>query len=91
MAAKDAVRYWLWEHGAGGLYPAQIRIRNASGGQPHVDGPFDADLRISIAHRAGVGVAIVGEAVDVGIDVELIESRGQRFEELTLTRTNAGC
>ncbi|MCP4781419.1 MAG: 4'-phosphopantetheinyl transferase superfamily protein [Hyphomicrobium sp.] len=90
MAAKDAVRYWLWDRGAGGLYPAQIRIRNAPGGQPRVDGPFNADLRVSIAHRAGVGVAIVGEAVDVGIDVELIESRTQRFEKFALTPHERG-
>lgn len=48
-------------------------------------GPFDHDLRVSLAHVDGLGVALVGDGIDVGIDVERVEPRRPSFEALVLT------
>lgn len=85
MAAKDAVRDWLWSRGAGPLFPAEVEVSNGSRGEPHVRGAFDADLRISLAHCRNLAVAIVGEAAPVGIDIEAVTSRGDGFDESVLT------
>ena len=85
VAVKDAVRRWLWAHGHGPLFPAEIAVANEATGRPLVRGPFDHDLRVSLAHVAGVGVALVDEDADVGIDVECIEPRRPSFEALVLT------
>lgn len=85
MAAKDAVRDWLWTQGAGPLFPAEIEISNGSRGEPLVKGPFDADLRISLAHSRTLAVAIVGHATPVGIDIEVVTRRDDRFEQSVLT------
>ncbi|RFU40523.1 acyltransferase domain-containing protein [Actinomadura logoneensis] len=34
VAAKDAVRHWLWEHGHGPLFPAEITITDDAPGRP---------------------------------------------------------
>jgi acyl transferase domain-containing protein/phosphopantetheinyl transferase len=85
IAAKDAVRRWLWAHGAGPLFPVEIAIGNDERGRPLVSGPFQQDLRVSIAHKPGIATAIVREGRDVGIDVEAIEPRTDRFAELVLS------
>jgi phosphopantetheinyl transferase (holo-ACP synthase) len=85
MAAKDAARGWLWEHGHGDLFPAEVAVANDESGRPLLTHPGDADLRVSIAHTTGLGVAVLGEGVDVGIDIELVEERSDRFEQLVLT------
>lgn len=48
IAAKDAVRRWLWERGAGPMYPAEITIEDADG-QVRARGPFRAPA-VSIAN-----------------------------------------
>ncbi len=85
MAAKDAVRRWLWSHGAGPLFPAEIRVSNDERGRPTVAGPFGEDLRVSIAHKEGVAVAIICQGSDTGIDIEPIAPRSDRFAEMVLT------
>jgi phosphopantetheinyl transferase len=87
MAAKDAVRRWLRAHGGGPLFPAQIRVDNDERGRPLVSGPFQQDLRVSIAHKEGLAVAIVGEGTDAGIDLELIAPRPERFADMVLTES----
>jgi phosphopantetheinyl transferase len=77
ISANDAVRQWLWDHGYGKLHPVQIRIRNEESGRPVVSGPFTEDLRLSVAHTEGLGVALVSEGRDVGIDVEKIVPRDE--------------
>ena len=83
IAAKDAVRKLLWARGHGPLFPAEVEV--VSGGRrPTVSGAFDEDVRISIAHkdmggRGCVAVAIAREGRDVGIDIETVEPRGDRF------------
>ncbi|HEY8544749.1 MAG TPA: beta-ketoacyl synthase N-terminal-like domain-containing protein [Acidimicrobiales bacterium] len=85
VAVKDAVRRWLWAHGHGPLFPAEVAVANDPLGRPLVRGPFDADLRVSLAHVEGLGVALVGDGVDVGIDAERVDPRRPSFEALVLT------
>ncbi|MBW8738117.1 MAG: polyketide synthase dehydratase domain-containing protein [Streptomyces turgidiscabies] len=85
IAAKDAVRRWLWEReGEGDVFPAEIRVHNDPTGRPYVTGVHGRplpQLDISLAHRAEAGVAIVrphrpgsatgtGTTTGPGIDIE---------------------
>ncbi|HMQ28396.1 MAG TPA: 4'-phosphopantetheinyl transferase superfamily protein, partial [Acidimicrobiales bacterium] len=86
VAAKDAVRSWLWDHGAGPLFPAEITIGNDDEGRPVVEGPGCDGLRVSLAHTEWAAAAVVagpGEP-DPGIDVEADGPRHERFASLTL-------
>jgi len=85
IAAKDAVRDWLWNQGVGPLFPAEVEVSNGDRGQPHVRGRFDADLRISLAHSRTLAVAMVGLGKPVGIDIEVVEPRDDAFAAIVLT------
>lgn len=88
IAAKDAIRRHLWTRGYGALYPAEIELANEASGRPViVRSPGGDDLRISIAHSTGIGVALVGDGRDVGIDIEQVEERSSRFEGMVLTES----
>ncbi|MFD9186626.1 beta-ketoacyl synthase N-terminal-like domain-containing protein [Streptomyces phaeochromogenes] len=81
IAAKDAVRQWLWDHGEGPVFPAEIRVRNDESGRPYVTGLHGRTLPpldISLAHRAEAGVAIVRPhrpEPGPGIDIEEVVER----------------
>ncbi|GAA0420427.1 type I polyketide synthase [Streptomyces luteireticuli] len=84
IAAKDAVRRWLWEHGEGPVFPAEIRVDNDASGRPRVTGAHGralAGLDVSLAHRAEAAVALVrprgtdGRPAAVGIDIEEVAER----------------
>ncbi|MEU4165519.1 beta-ketoacyl synthase N-terminal-like domain-containing protein [Streptomyces sp. NPDC026665] len=81
IAAKDAVRQWLWDHGEGPVFPAELRVLNDDMGRPYVTGVHGRDvppLDISLAHRAEAGVAIVRPhtpAPGPGIDIEEVTVR----------------
>ncbi|WP_406490643.1 beta-ketoacyl synthase N-terminal-like domain-containing protein [Streptomyces phaeochromogenes] len=81
IAAKDAVRQWLWDHGEGPVFPAEIRVRNDESGRPYVTGQHGRTLPaldISLAHRAEAGVAIVRPhrpEPGPGIDIEEVVER----------------
>jgi acyl transferase domain-containing protein len=74
IVVKDSVRRWLWDRGAGPIYPAEITVDD-SGGELRVRGPFRAP-RVSLAHGPSgphrtCAVAIAGDGpVDftVGMD-----------------------
>ena len=85
IAAKDAVRHHLAKHLGLDVAPADIGIANDAAGRPVLTGDQAGDLRLSIAHTATIGVAMVADGTDVGIDIEPIEPRSPRFELLTLT------
>ena len=85
IAAKDAVRTLLWSAGAGPIFPVEVTVANDDRGRPLVTAPGGADVRVSIAHTAGLGVAIAAEGVDVGIDIERVEPRPASFEATALT------
>lgn len=81
IAAKDAVRQWLWQHGEGPVFPAELRVRNDELGRPYVTGVHGRalpPLDISLAHRAEAAVAIVrphSPQPGPGIDVEEVTRR----------------
>ncbi|MBW8484787.1 beta-ketoacyl synthase N-terminal-like domain-containing protein [Actinomadura parmotrematis] len=82
IAAKDAVRHWLWERGHGPLFPAELTVFNDEAGRPGVSGPFDDPVTVSIAHTAELGVALVrGAGEPAGIDAEIVADRGTAVED----------
>lgn len=82
IAAKDAVRRVLFDRGYDAIFPAQITIGAEESGRPTVAGPFEEDVRVSLAHTAGMAVAIAALGIDPGIDVEKIEPRSDGFASL---------
>jgi phosphopantetheinyl transferase len=89
IAAKDAVRHWLAERGAGWRKHRDIRIYNDAVGRPHalVDGVVGVEAPgVSLAHCRGTAVVAVSAPVAaVGVDIEVIEARGTVFARLALT------
>ncbi|MFJ5264829.1 beta-ketoacyl synthase N-terminal-like domain-containing protein [Streptomyces sp. NPDC088387] len=81
IAAKDAVRQWLWDHGEGPVFPAEIRVHNDESGLPYVTGLYGRvlpSLDVSLAHRAESAVAIVRPHTPgpgPGIDIEEVVER----------------
>ncbi len=90
IAAKDAVRSFLWKRGAGPLYPIEVEILNEDGGRPLARCAVGGDLRISIAGKRGIAVARVAEGRDVGIDLERVERREPAFEALAFGERELG-
>lgn len=83
IAAKDAVRRWLWERGEGPLFPAELSVGNDERGRPYVTGVHGRTvppLDVSLAHCAEAGVAVVRPRDDgpgdgrpgPGIDIEAV-------------------
>ncbi|MEV6824519.1 beta-ketoacyl synthase N-terminal-like domain-containing protein [Amycolatopsis sp. NPDC051102] len=86
IAAKDAVRQFLWARGESEMFPAELRIGNDPAGRPVVTGAYGRDLpdlTISVAHRAEAGVAIARHG-PCGIDVEEVAPRSQSTVEAAL-------
>jgi phosphopantetheinyl transferase (holo-ACP synthase) len=81
IAVKDAVRQWLWDHGEGPVFPAELRVHNDAAGRPYVTGVHGRELpplAVSLAHRAEAGVAIVRPhrpGPGPGIDIEEVTER----------------
>jgi acyl transferase domain-containing protein len=74
IAVKDAVRRWLWNRGAGPIFPAELTVAD-EGTEVQVRGAF-ATPKVSVAHctdprkpsAAGCAVAIAGDTVtDISI------------------------
>jgi hypothetical protein len=59
IAAKDAVRRWLFERERGPVYPQQVQVRAGSAGALLASGPFREDLQVAVAHERGIAVALV--------------------------------
>jgi 4'-phosphopantetheinyl transferase len=73
--AKTAVAAWL------GVSPPRVEIVAAPDGAPfaRLDGR-QAPASLSLSHRAGLALAVVGEAdTALGCDLELIEPRSRAF------------
>ncbi|MFJ3950909.1 beta-ketoacyl synthase N-terminal-like domain-containing protein [Streptomyces libani] len=83
IAVKDAVRQWLWDHGEGPVFPAEIRVSNEASGRPRVSGLHGRalpGLDVTLAHRAEAAVALVRPCAPYGqpgpgIDVEEVTER----------------
>ncbi|MEU1072195.1 MULTISPECIES: beta-ketoacyl synthase N-terminal-like domain-containing protein [unclassified Streptomyces] len=93
IAAKDAVRRWLWEHGEGAVFPAEIEIVNEASGRPRAVGRHGRTLpplELSLAHRGDLAVALVRPPgpgpypYGVGIDVEEIADRTPETHRVAL-------
>ncbi|REE95371.1 beta-ketoacyl synthase N-terminal-like domain-containing protein [Thermomonospora umbrina] len=88
IAAKDAVRHWLWEQGHGPLFPAELTVRNDAAGRPEVTGPFDTPLNVSISRTADLAAAIARPAPQAaGIDLEAVPDDTRPIEGVALTET----
>lgn len=85
IAAKDAVRALLFKTGTAQVFPIEIGIEPDASGRPRVRGPFPQDLRVSLAHKAGIACAVAAEGIDPGIDLEAVEARGPGFEALAFS------
>ncbi len=79
IAAKDAVRHLLRANDGPRLFPIEVAIDSGASGQPLVGVPSGDDVRVSIAHKDNIGVAIAAEGTTPGIDIEKIEPRGEGF------------
>jgi phosphopantetheinyl transferase len=83
IAAKDAVRQWLWERGEGPVFPAEIQVPADEHGRPYAAGQYGRtlpDLDLTLAHRAEAAVALVTartEGESPGIDIEEITDRDE--------------
>jgi acyl transferase domain-containing protein/phosphopantetheinyl transferase len=88
IAVKDAVRQWLWDAGAGPVFPIEITVTNDASGRPRVVGPFDDPPEVSLAHTGSLAAALVGDpgcGPGVGIDIEQITDRDDRTVAAILT------
>jgi len=88
IAAKDALRRAWWDEGHGPIYPAELALTNDDEGRPVLlRRPVGtADRTVSIAHTEWLGAALVGPAgTAVGVDIEAVEGRSERFDALVLT------
>ncbi|MEU9252034.1 4'-phosphopantetheinyl transferase superfamily protein [Streptomyces sp. NPDC048270] len=74
IAAKDALRQLLWDGGAGPVFPAEVPIGNDPAGRPLAEGPLTRGLRLSIAHKDRIAVALAHPGSAVGIDVEQVSA-----------------
>ncbi|WWM37058.1 beta-ketoacyl synthase N-terminal-like domain-containing protein [Streptomyces acidiscabies] len=90
IAVKDAVRRWLWEHGEGPVFPAELRVENDGLGRPYVVGVHGRELPaldVSLAHCAEAGAAIVRPhraGPGPGIDIEEVTARTPETEAVAL-------
>ncbi len=98
IAAKDALRQLLWDGGAGPVFPAEVPIGNDAAGRPLAEGPLTRGLRLSIAHKDRIAVALAHPGRAVGIDVEQVTADPDalvrialRPEEVRLAERLAAC
>ncbi len=82
IAIKDAVRMHRWASAPTSIWPVEVGVRNEPSGRPVVDGA----LRVSVAHKDDLAVAIVGDGHDVGIDLERVEPRTETFTTIAFTQ-----
>lgn len=98
IAAKDALRQLLWDGGAGPVFPAEVPIGNDPAGRPLAEGPLTRGVRLSIAHKDRIAVALAHPGRAVGIDVEQVTADPDALvrialgpEELRLAERLAAC
>jgi hypothetical protein len=69
VALKDAVRAWLWDRGAGPLYPIEIEVGVDAQGQPVVHGPDGVAPCVRLTLRAEDAVVVVDEPTPTSTSV----------------------
>lgn len=75
IAQKDAVRLRAWQRGGAALYPVEIATDHDEHGAPLVRGPATDGVRVSVAHKDELAVALASDRGAPGVDVERIEPR----------------
>jgi phosphopantetheinyl transferase len=93
IAVKDAVRQWLWDAGAGPVFPIEVTVSNDASGRPQVTGPFVEAPAVSLAHTGSLAAVLVGHpgcSPGVGIDIEQITDRDDRTAATILTDAERG-
>ncbi|MCA9678814.1 MAG: polyketide synthase dehydratase domain-containing protein, partial [Myxococcales bacterium] len=86
IALKDAVRHHLWARGAVDVFPVEIAVANLASGRPVVTGPGCDGLRVSVAHKDELAVALVAaDGRTPGVDVERIAPRPDTFVRVAFT------
>jgi phosphopantetheinyl transferase (holo-ACP synthase) len=91
VAAKDAVRKYLWEQGGHRpLFPKELAIQSSPSGapvvRPHISAPYAGTVHVSISHKSLLAAAIAASH-PVGIDVETIEPRPDSFLTVAFSDT----
>jgi len=64
-----------------------VTIDNEASGRPVVITPAGRDVRVSIAHKDGIAVAMAREGQEVGIDVERVQAREESFALTAFTES----
>ncbi|MDE0914163.1 MAG: beta-ketoacyl synthase N-terminal-like domain-containing protein [Planctomycetota bacterium] len=85
IVAVDAVRQLLFAEGRESLFPVEVRVTNDNQGRPEVDVDGELDLRVSLAHSNGAGVALATRGDRVGVDMEPVTERDEGFESTAFT------
>jgi phosphopantetheinyl transferase len=96
IAAKDAVRFQLWEDGHTNVYPIELTITNDPNGRPRAEarpGTGWQECDVSLAHCAEIAVAIAAprpqssgpDSPGVGIDVIELTDRPDSTVSYLLT------
>jgi phosphopantetheinyl transferase (holo-ACP synthase) len=73
IAAKDAIRAWLWERGCGPLYPAEIEILTDTSGRLVAKSRVSENLHLAIASRDELSAAVVRDSGRAGVAIERID------------------
>jgi phosphopantetheinyl transferase len=84
IAGKDAVRDLLWKREKKPIFPIEVGIATTPSGKP--EATYGGGLvRVSIAHKDDLAVAIASDDRDVGIDLEKITEREPTFAREAFT------
>jgi phosphopantetheinyl transferase len=86
IAAKDAVRQLLFDRGVEAVFPIEVSVRSEADGRPVVSTPYLEHVRVSIAHKGPLTLALARHGADAGVDVERIEPRSDRFAAIAFSR-----
>ncbi|UII24743.1 4'-phosphopantetheinyl transferase superfamily protein [Fulvivirga maritima] len=85
VVIKDAVKAKLDDQRDSALYPCEIRVQKDQYGKPTISGEHTKlePINVSLAHKDKIAVAIASQSSEPGIDIEIIEDRGEGFLKLS--------
>jgi malonyl CoA-acyl carrier protein transacylase len=84
IAVKDAVRGWLWRHGTGPVFPAEVLVRADPSGRITATGRHGLEvppLSVAVAVCQDLAAAAVGPA-DEPVGIGLVDMPGPTFDQL---------
>lgn len=93
LVAKDATRFYLKERYDIKVCPVDITIDNDQSGKPEALGPWvstrlSGTIKLSLAHKEGAAIALIGEShktTGIGIDIEPVRPLREYFLEGAFT------